>query len=217
VFILPFVLILLRQSDFFYVRYLTVFLPFLYLAIAAGLNTLLYRGVLAQFGVFATLALYIIGSTLHYRQLAEFGKGDYATAVDYLYESANGKPFTVGSDFDFRNKALLDFYSRYREDTARLAYVKLEELNERAPEYFLDHSTSQTFQPAASMRLDSGVSYDLVKHYPFAGLSGWHWALYKRDPGYVPTAAAAETPLEGMPAEATIASEQPVPVADSPR
>ena len=180
VLLLPGLLLTLYQPDFFYPRYLLVCVPFIYLLIAISLSEAARQlGPTRILASLVALAM-ICGSIIQYLELAKWGKGDYPQAVDDLFNGTVAEQFTVGSDFDFRNKALLDFYSRYRADSERLVYVPLAYEQAQPTDYFFVHNQQQGYQPKASIELESGA-YRLVRQYPYAGLSGWNWYLYTHE------------------------------------
>jgi len=177
VFILPAILLTLYQPDFFYPRYLLVCVPFVYLLIANSLSAAIKSSGMPRVLSAAILVLMVCGSTAQYLELSRWGKGDYPQAVEDLFNEAAAGKFTVGSDFDFRNKALLDFYSRYRPDSDRLVYVPLAYEQDAPTDYFFMHNQQPDHQPETSIELKSGT-YRLIKQYPYYGLSGWHWYIY---------------------------------------
>lgn len=192
VFLLPALLLTLYQPDFFYPRYLLVCVPFIYLLVASSLsNALRQPGPLRLLSAAIVVAM-VCGSTLQYRELAKWGKGDYPQAIEDLFNEASGEQFTVGSDFDFRNKALLDFYSRYRPDSKRLLYVPLAYEQAQPTDYFFVHNQEPDHQPAAFIKLKSGT-YQLLKQYPYSGLSGWNWYLYAHENSSKSGETAADT------------------------
>ena len=178
--LVPGLLLVIYQPDYFYPRYLLVCLPFVYLVVGSALTRALDAG-----GTLRTLASILIlaivgGSTMQYVELVRWGKGDFPQAVADLYAANDSRPFTVGSDFDFRNKALLDFYSRYRQDTKRLTYIEKSYDSTVPTDFFIVHNLRPGHTPRQVLTLKSG-RYQLLQQYPFAGLSGWNWYLYQHE------------------------------------
>jgi hypothetical protein len=93
-----------------------------------------------------------------------------------------GDVVTVGSDHDARNRMLLDFYAAYLPPPKRLEYVPVERRLAHPPDWFLLHGffTDPRLAPVG-VSLPGAASYRLVEVYPYAGLSGWTWMLYRRD------------------------------------
>ena len=175
--LIPGLLLTLYQPDFFYPRYLLVCLPFAYLLLAKSLSDAIHtQGLTRILGISIVVGM-VCGSAVQYRELAKWGKGDYPQAIEDLFNTAATGPFTVGSDFDFRNKALLDFYTRYRPDSDRLLYIPKAYEQDSPTDYFFMHNQQPGHKADALIELRSGT-YRLIKQYPYAGLSGWNWYLY---------------------------------------
>jgi hypothetical protein len=174
--VIPGLLLTFYQPDFFYPRYLLVCVPFVYLLIAKALSDAFNRPGLVRIVSACIVVVVVCGSAVQYRELATWGKGDYPQAVEDLFNNATGT-FTVGSDFDFRNKALLDFYSRYQVDSQRLNYVPLAYEQDAPTDYFFMHNQQPDHKADATIKLKSGI-YHLIGRYPYYGLSGWDWYLY---------------------------------------
>lgn len=177
---LPGLLLLAYQPDFFYARYLLVSLPFVYLLIALSLDIALRKsGPLRALAALLILT-FVAGSTVHYLAYARLGKGGYPQAVTDMFDDAGTRNFTVGSDFDFRNKALIDFYARYHANSGQLTYVKLAYESIEPADYFIVHNYVPGHKAAETLTLPGGT-YELMGVYRYAGLSGWSWYLYTYD------------------------------------
>jgi len=179
--LVPGLLLGLYQPDFFYPRYLLVTIPFIYLLIARAISEGLNSTATAKYFAIAALIATVFGSMIQYTELAQWGKGDYPKAVSDLYKNAANGNFTVGSDFDFRNKALLDFYTRHRTNSERMTYIERSYEQDQPTDFFITHNQEYNFKPDLLLSLKNG-DYRLVGEYPFAGLSGWNWYLYQHEP-----------------------------------
>jgi hypothetical protein len=178
--LVPALLLTIYQPDYFYPRYLLVCLPFAYLVLGRTLTRALDSGGNIRLIAAALILAIVGGSGVQYIELARWGKGDFPQAVADLYAAADSGPFTVGSDFDFRNHALLDFYSRYRKDSKRLTYIDKSYDSAEPTDFFIAHNLQPGHTPQRILRLKSG-RYRLLQQYPFAGLSGWNWYLYQHE------------------------------------
>jgi hypothetical protein len=178
--LVPGLLLMIYQPDYFYPRYLLVCLPFAYLLLARAYSAAFDAGGTTRSVGIALLLALVTGSVLSYAELARWGKGDYPQAVADMYAATDAPSFTVGSDFDFRNKALLDFYTRYRKDAGRMTYIEKSYESSTATDFFIVHKLEHDATPAPTITLESG-RYRLLKQYPYAGLSGWNWYLYRHE------------------------------------
>ncbi len=178
--LVPGLLLTIYQPDYFYPRYLLVCLPFAYLVLARTLTRALDSGGNLRLLAGALILAIVSGSGVQYIELARWGKGDFPQAVADLYAAADSETFTVGSDFDFRNQTLLDFYSRYRKDAKRLTYIDKSYDSPAPTDFFIVHNLQPGHAPQRVLTLKSG-RYRLLQQYPFAGLSGWNWYLYQHE------------------------------------
>jgi hypothetical protein len=100
-----------------------------------------------------------------------------------------GDILTVGSDYDFRNRIVLDYHARFLPAGRRLVYWPERAWPPEGPEWYLAHGFAGDQPPPATL-VTGGHRYGGVAIFPYAGLSGWTWYLYRRQP-----AASAAPPL----------------------
>ena len=163
-------------------RHFYACLPFSLLLAAGGLARL-FRSSGAKRAAAAVLALlFLLGNGVRDRALATAGRGHYLEAVQRMAKDTPEDVITVASDHDFRNRTLLDFYAAYLPPPKRLAYVPIERRQANPPAWFLLHglATDPRLAPVG-VSLPGAAAYRLVEVYPYAGLSGWTWMLYRRD------------------------------------
>ncbi len=181
VFIAPALTIAVMKPELIYFRYFLVSFPFLYLIIAHAMTRVYRRPVWGR-PVYIVLLLVFIA--LNINSLWKFhsdGRGQYYDAVEYMTGSSQGDEILVGSDHDFRNKIVLGFYSTFFRGK-RISYIDREQRAAAAPEWMLLHSLDVDYRPQRYI-FDSGYRYSLEKSYPYAGVSGWSWFVYRRDDG----------------------------------
>ena len=130
--------------------------------------------------VILLLVLWIVGQSARDYRLLSQGRGQYSAAVEFIASEAAATVTTVGSDHDFRNRLVFDFYAARIESDTALRYVPQTEWESSPPEWVILHSQRPGYAPAASLSINSRGDYDHVKSYRFAGVSGWGWYLYKR-------------------------------------
>lgn len=162
-------------------RHFFVCLPFALLLAAGGLARLYRRDGARRTAAVALGALFLIGNGVRVRALATAGRGHYLEAVQRMAADTPGDVVTVASDHDFRNGLLLEFYGADLPQPKRLEYVPVQRRLKNPPEWFILHgfSTDPRLAPVG-VSLQSAASYRLVEVYPYAGLSGWTWMLYRR-------------------------------------
>ena len=117
---------------------------------------------------------------MNYIGLVTYGKGDYVSAILNMAVSTGTQPFTVGSDHDFRNLMVLNYYSRYVDGADRMSYVNRDSLLNSPPDFFLTHSFELDSQPVDQVRIGDATEYAHLESYPHSGPSGWTWHLYRQ-------------------------------------
>lgn len=182
VFIVPAALLVVYQPRFFYLRYLLVCMPFFYLLAALAITPALKGGQAVRAAVGALLLLMLTGNSLLIKDYLQWGKGDYPAAIELIHSMSPDDSFTVGSDFDFRNKSILDFYGRLRADNNKLVYVEEAYTSSTPTDFFITHDQQQEAGANTFLRLKNGFTYELIGIYPYSGLSGWNWYIYRYDP-----------------------------------
>jgi hypothetical protein len=162
-----------------YPRYFVIPIALLNLTFAFALATVWNAGPrrARTAGALALIAA-LLGNGIHVVRLLEFGRGGNLRLVRFLEERTAGKEIGVGSDFDFRNRMVLLFYSQYLSDPRRLHYYAQNQWPDHGPEWLLIHDLDRRFVPAAELTDPLGRQFHLVRFYPYAGLSGWCWAVY---------------------------------------
>jgi hypothetical protein len=124
------------------------------------------------------LAILLGGNALLTIPFLKYGRGDYASAVRYMLEQTVGDRVTIASDHDFRNKTVLAFYLARIGDGGRAGYYDYGNWPPEGPEWVLMHNFDQHFSPLPAIKDDRGNTYQFARMFPYAGLSGFNWALY---------------------------------------
>lgn len=180
-FLSPILLFVLAKPKFFYFRYFIVCFPFFYLI----LSYLLCRTwrLCSRYWrwLIVTMALLLIGAqSLRVYPLLEFGRGNYLAALTHILEKSPRPIVRVGSDHDFRNYMLIDFYARLIPGGRRLRYIEQSRWREEPPDWMLMHSQEVSHRPPDEFTLGPALVYQYVDQYRFSGISGWNWYLFRR-------------------------------------
>lgn len=180
--LVPAALILITQPQFFYFRYLLVSFPFFYL-LAAYLMCRLFRQSSMPFRglLIAAATLLIAGQAVRIVPLLALGRGQYLRALQEIVAEDPESVIRVGSDHDFRNGLLVEFYAPLLPGGKKLEYISQARLSEFPPGWIIAHSQDVNFAPEPGLALPGVGSYELVSEYPYAGVSGWSWYLYRRE------------------------------------
>ncbi len=154
-------------------------------------------------GVF--LGLFVLGNGAHLNSFLEFGRGSYSSAVRLMEEQSTGQIITVGGTNRFRTLTLLNYYSGRSIDDVQIHYIDQEHWGDCAPQWLIVPGYARAFDPAPTLSIKPStmhetpepyvntcpnpddaeqssveLSYALKGVYRNWGLSGWHWALYRR-------------------------------------
>jgi hypothetical protein len=144
---------------------------------AAGLRAGGARRALAA----ALLLAFALGNARLILDFARLGRGGFGAAVAAMAAGTEAPQIVVGSDHDFRNRLVLEFYARRLAPEKPLVYLPHARWPQEGPEWLVRHAARRTSAPAPRMRVD-GHAYALFAEYDHAAISGFYWTLYRRAP-----------------------------------
>jgi hypothetical protein len=126
------------------------------------------------------LLVFLAGNALQLRAFAELGRGGYRAALVTMAANSDDDRIRVGSDNDFRNGLVLSFYARELPPGRELVYLPRESWPPEGPEWVIRHFQHRPRD--LSERVTVGdIPYRLFAEYEHAAISGFYWALYRRD------------------------------------
>jgi hypothetical protein len=178
--LVPVVALALPHSEFVHYRYVLVAVPFVFLALGSLLDGLWSRGAAARVLAAACVAAILWGDA---RLLAGFlrdGRGHYADAVRWMATRSSGSTTTVSSDHDFRNGMLVEYYARRLSLPRSVTYVRADALPPGGTDWRLTHSDEPDPPHGASLTDAQGRRYEFEREFPFSGVSGFWWTLYRK-------------------------------------
>ncbi len=175
----PGIILVFRPPKYLYFRYFIICFPFFYM-LAAHVLAFFYHKFKIGKAVYAfLLILFFILQIQKIGELVTSGRGDYYNAVMYMAENSTGTDITVGSDHDFRNKLLLEFYAAYLPPGKEIIYSEQSSWLEDKPEWIIMHSQDLSFRPRNKFDTNAGTTYILEQSFRYSGISGWNWFLYR--------------------------------------
>lgn len=180
----PAVLLIAVKPTVLFPRYFLVCIPFFLLLMARWLSRQARRGPLGIILCASILVLYCSGNLLQFRELARYGRGGYSTAMKSIARQTTGDTITIGSDHDFRNRMIVDFYSHYLPPGKKVVYLPgTGILPEASPEWFIVHRTGTGIHstPPTGFQLPNGSGYIIKSVFPSSTPSGFWWYLYRKE------------------------------------
>jgi hypothetical protein len=178
----PASVLLFYEPRYMDVRYFFVLVPFIWLLAARTLAALADRGSFARACAAALLVVSTLGNLLHLLPALPDGRGRYLETVATMARLTPSREITVGSDHDFRNRMLLEYYGEALPAGRKLTYVQFLDLGSGSAEWFITHSfdlPSVPVSPQAHL-VAGGTPYVWVQSFRYGGISGWNWHLYRR-------------------------------------
>ena len=126
----------------------------------------------------AAAAAILAGSLTRTAKLIEFGRGDCLAALDYMSARSNGASMDIGGDNDFRDGALVGFYAPLMRPRRAVVYRDQGSWPSGGVDWVVIHSFDLELRPPSGLRI-GGLDYAFAAAFPYAGLSGFTWCLFK--------------------------------------
>lgn len=181
IFITPAVGLLGSDFSLLFPRYFIVSAAFALLPLGWGLALLWLRGGMARWGVALVLVAFLVGNGMSVWRLARDGRGHYRDAIRWLAQASPQPDIVVGSDHDFRNHAVIDFYQQAAGPGHRLFYVPADRLPRQGVHWLLLHRLDGESPPSEVMADRHGNRYVRMQVFRHAALSGWDWHVFRHE------------------------------------
>lgn len=175
----PLLVIALSERPLHYHRYFLVSTVFGLLLLARLLAGLWETRRGARVLIVVLLTGVLGGNLYRVAELLVHGRGAYRDVLRYALEQSEPGPVTLSSDHDFRNGKLIAYHRRRIPSGWRLRYVPAEARTPEGPDWLVLHRFELTSMPSARVRDQHGNEYALERVSLHAGVSGWHWLLYR--------------------------------------
>lgn len=176
--VFPLLTLLILKPSPLYPRYFLVPFVFTLIVLANFLAFLWDRGKPARITVAIALCAFVLANMNLAIPLMREGRGHYRAALEAMNDMSSDSRILVASDHDFRNLMILDFYHR-RMDSLKIAdYIPEGKWPVAGPEWVILHDWRHDFSPPRTFPDQAGNIYVKIDEYHYAGLSGFHWAIY---------------------------------------
>jgi len=132
-----------------------------------------------RIAAFALGAAILLGNASNLVAYVQVGKGRPGDTVALLLERS-GPVAHVASDHDFRNFKLLRYHlARAGRHGKSIRYVQQAVWRAHPVDWFLHHRIDQRGPLPRSIDVENLGRAELVEEFPYAGLAGWTWGLYR--------------------------------------
>jgi hypothetical protein len=180
----PSFLLVVARPPFFFPRYFLIPIALFQLLLAFLLARMWHEG--GRAGRAAVLGALLLIATANAARFAEFwalGRGHYREAVFMMASEESPRPATVGSDHDFHNGMLVDYYVRLLPTGRELRYADRDERPPGGWDWWILHTLEPGGEPLPRLRRTGGTEYRIVKSFRSSRLSGFTWHVYRQRPG----------------------------------
>jgi hypothetical protein len=177
--VMPMILLMFARPEYLYFRYFIVCFPFFYLLLSYLLCRWYRYSKPARAGIIAAVLLLLTGQIYRVISLLEFGRGNYRAALTRILENSPEEVVRIGSDHDFRNRVLVDFYAPSLAGSHKVRYIPQPDWYREPPDWILVHSQEVSYEPLPDIAVPGVGVYHFFAAYRFSGVSGWSWFLYR--------------------------------------
>ncbi len=185
IFVAPAGLLLAVNRSEVYPRYFLISVAFGSVLLGQGLAELRNRQLAGRILATVFAFLIIACNLLHVTRLIQVGRGSYRATIAWMLQESGSGVLLVGSDHDFRNTMMLSFNQQFFNE--RIVYYEADKWPPQGPEWFIRHRIEPDIRIEMKFSPRPGLNYELQRIVPYAGLSGWEWAIYRREASTTPS------------------------------
>ncbi len=162
----PALMLVFMQPRYLYFRYFIVCFPFFYLLVA-HMVCRCFQAWSHPYKLLLTLAIFvsITGQAYRLDPLLTQGRSAYSAALAYLLKRSPEPTILIGSDNDFRNSMLLDFYAPRLTQNKNLRYIQQPDWHQAAPDWLFANSSESHPQPPGQYSIKGVGIYQLVADF----------------------------------------------------
>ncbi len=133
------------------------------------------------FAALALLALFVLANGHLTYDFLRVGRGHFRDTLQYMAEHSTGADVNISGDAEFTYRLYTEFYAPYVPGERQFLIHTIVPEMPVEPEWVILNSQDQSYTPKPAI-LDSkgNEAFRLEQVFPYAGLSGAHFALYHR-------------------------------------
>ncbi len=181
-FAVPLVVFSLHRPEHMWMRYFYFNILFFLILLSYVLGLVRDRGQAGRVMALAAVLLITAANLRWTVELLQVGRGDFLGALRYLAQRTPGPDLDLQSDRDLECQLQLAYLAQFLPPGKHIHYHPQSEVMTRGPEWVILHSQDLPYRPAGAVTdwRPSKDVYELERVFPFTGLSGYHWAVYRR-------------------------------------
>ncbi len=182
IFVAPIVAVVTQRSTTLFERYFYVNILFYQLLLSFVLSRLAQLGRAGRAVAVAAIALYVLGNGSQTGEFLRVGRGHFVEILQYLSDhSVNPQVHIYNNGHRTQTVLYTQFYA-LQVPLPRFVFDKWVPNMRQPPEWALATSRDHNVQFAEQFNFrGSREVYVLERVYPYAGLSGFHFAVYHRE------------------------------------
>jgi len=175
----PLLLVIARRSAVVYTRHFMMSTVFFLLLLSDLLAT--WWSEQRRLTCSLIIMVYLAINLWNIRQLARYGRGEYAAALHEIVDHTPDPYVTIGGNQDFRIGIEVRHYLPRTTGTRQGAYLNQGSWPDSGPYWIIvaRESFESDGPPLEHFIDDRRNNYDFVRAYPSAPLSGLHWFIYR--------------------------------------
>jgi hypothetical protein len=178
----PTLLVIVSKPTYLYARHFLVCVPFLYLAtLRPILSGLASEKPWIKLSVAVAIIGLLGGQSARTWNLLSKQRGSYRQALADVWNASGQSEISIASDHDVRNSLMIAFYSPPAAGPKQIKYLANGQPGADRADWYFFNSQDPSERPSPTVRFTRGASYGLFREYPYEGISGWSWFVYRRD------------------------------------
>ncbi len=179
--IAPAVLLTARRPPVLHERYFYLNILFLLVLWSYVLGKMVVASRLARFAALAVAGIFVLLNVELTREFLRVGRGHYLDALTYMAENSTGTDVNISGDAEFSYRLYTEFYAPYVPGEHHFHIHTIVPEMPVEPEWVILNSQDRDYHPKGVILDSKGrEAFALEKVFPYAGLSGAHFAVYHR-------------------------------------
>jgi hypothetical protein len=178
----PLLLLAFRPPPVLHERYFYLNILFFLILLSYFFGRVARWGRVGQCAAALAFTLFVAANVTLTCRFLQVGRGHFLEALVYMAQNSSGTDIHVSGDAEFAYRLYTEFYSPYVPAGHRFFVDRLAPDMRVEPEWIILNSQAQPYSPKRAIH-DTKTGreiYVLARVFPYAGLSGTHFAVYHR-------------------------------------